>query len=610
LDELRNTATHGRVTDRAFLFASLREAGTVLLESSRPDEHNTDHLLFTAPVATLTAQTLDDIPELFRQLEHHRSLGRWAAGYLSYECGYHFEQIVPAYQPAGPAPLIWFGIYDSPLAVDPGLLDSDPQPPHVPVRGAQFTISKEEYHRSVEKIRTYIENGDTYQVNFTDRFEFTHSGDFRELYRSLRQKQHVPFSALLNTGTQQILSFSPELFFRLENGVITVKPMKGTVKRRRIGEEDRQLAEWLKNDEKNRSENLMIVDLLRNDIGRICESGTVQVSEMYAVERYETVLQMTSTVRGTVKNDVTSYEVFRALFPCGSVTGAPKIRTMQIIREMEQHDRWVYCGAIGFIAPEGRSVFSVAIRTVTMNGASGTMGVGSGIVHDSDPSAEFEECRLKAAFLLNDDPGFHLLETMLWNGDFVLLEGHLERLRSSADYFQIPYSEPAIRAALQESASQFGEDVRYRIRLLLSRNGTPTVTSTAYTSPLLDTVAVADERTDSSDRFLYHKTTNRALYERYRMMAEKKGLADYIFLNERGEVTEGSVTNLFIESGGRFYTPPLSCGVLPGVFRARVLAKDVRASERVITLDDLRSAEAIYLCNSVRGWQKVTLADE
>ncbi|NUN70463.1 MAG: aminodeoxychorismate synthase component I [Bacteroidetes bacterium] len=601
--------THGRVTDRAFLFASLREAGTVLLESSRTDEDNTGQLLFTRPIATLTAHSLEEIPELFRQLDHHRSLGRWAAGYLAYECGYHFEQVVPDHQHTGPLPLIWFGIYEAPLAVEPGLLESD-SVPAAPIRNVRFSMDQETYRSRVERIRTYITEGDTYQVNFTGSYHFSFDGDFRELYNSLRRKQHVPYSALLNTGTAQILSFSPELFFRADKDSITVRPMKGTVKRGRTNDEDRQMAEWLANDPKNRSENLMIVDLLRNDIGRLCSAGSVQVPEMYHVERYETVLQMTSTVRGALRPDITSHDLFRALFPCGSVTGAPKIRTMQIIRELEQQDRGVYCGAIGYIAPEGRSVFSVAIRTVTLTGTEGTMGVGSGIVHDSNADAEFEECRLKAAFLLQEEPKFHLLETMLWNGDFVLLDGHLERLRASADYFRIPYDDAAVRTALQDEASRFDTTLRYRIRLLLSRTGLPTVTAAVYTAPLLETAAIADERTDSSDRFLYHKTTHRELYERYRMMAEKKGLADYIFLNERGEVTEGSVTNLFIEAGGKFYTPPLSCGVLPGVFRARILEKDRRASERIITLDDLRNAEAIYLCNSVRGWQKVTLSEE
>lgn len=610
MDELRNTETHGRVTDRALLFAALRETGSVLLESSRPDAQNTHHLLFTAPIAILTAQRLDEIPELFRQLEHHRSLGHWAAGYVGYECGYHFEQIVPDYRHTGPLPLLWFGIYQSPLTVDPGALDAAPLSDGVTIRDPRFTIGREEYHAAVAKLRTYIENGDTYQVNFTDRYEFSFNGDHRELYRSLRRKQHVPYSALLNMGDAQLLSFSPELFFRTDGSDITVRPMKGTVKRGRTADEDRQLAEWLQNDAKNRSENLMIVDLLRNDIGRICTAGSVQVPEMYTIEQYETVLQMTSTVRGTLKPDTSLYELFRALFPCGSVTGAPKIRTMQIIRETERHDRGPYCGAIGYIAPERRAVFSVAIRTLTLTGTAGTMGVGSGIVHDSDAAAEYDECRLKAAFLLNDDPKFHLLETLLWNGDFVLLDGHLDRLRSSAEYFQFPFRIQDVQVALTNEAVQFDTSLRYRIRLLLDRNGVPTVTSTVYTAPSFDRVELADERTDSNDRFLYHKTTNRALYERHRMMAEKKGLADYIFLNERGELTEGSVTNVFIESGGKFYTPPLSCGVLPGVFRARVLAKDVRASERVITLDDLRSAEAIYLCNSVRGWVKVTLSEE
>lgn len=597
------------MTDRAVLFSVLQEPGTVLLESSRTDAQNTQHLLFRSPRIILTARSAEEIPSVLADVDRHRSEGRWAAGFVSYEAGYHFEPKLVPYDATVEVPLVWFGIYEAPLSVDPALLESITPDPATTIRDARFAISPDDYRSAVDRLQRYILDGDTYQVNFTDRFEFSLKGDARELYFLLRRKQHVPYSAFIQTGDAQILSFSPELFFRRDGSQLTVKPMKGTKQRGRNNEEDREFAVWLQQDEKNRSENLMIVDLLRNDIGRLCESGSVRVPELYAVEKYETVLQMTSTVTGTLRSGVDTASLFGALFPCGSVTGAPKIRTMQIIRETERHPRGVYCGAIGFLVPDDRAVFSVAIRTITLHGAEGAMGVGSGIVHDSVAENEYQECLWKAAFLLNDEPMFHLLETILWNGDFVLLEGHLARLRASAEYFRIPYSADSVHSALQEQAAQFDTTIRYRLRLLLSRTGAVTVSATAYTAPQLDTVRIADERTDSTDRFLYHKTTHRALYERYRMMAEKNGIADYLFVNERGEVSEGSVTNIFIETGGRFYTPLLSCGVLPGVFRARVLEKDRRASERIITLDDLRTADAIYLCNSVRGWVKVTLSE-
>lgn len=609
MDNTVNNAEHGHSGDRAFLFSSLHQPGTILLESSRRDPHNTNHYLFHTPLETLSALTVDEIPELFRRIEHHRSLGHWIAGYAGYECGYHFESIVPSFVQQETLPLAWFGIYAEPMSVDSAALDDmNGSVPTAPVEPG-LSIPKEDYVRMIERLKNYIVNGDTYQVNFTDRFEFGITGDPRDLYLALRSKQHVPFSAYLNLGDTQVLSFSPELFFRIEEDIITTKPMKGTCKRGKTNDEDRRLSEWLQHDEKNRSENLMIVDLLRNDIGRICQNGSVTVRDMYAIERFETVLQMTSTVIGKLRPQLTYYEIFKALFPCGSVTGAPKIRTMQIIHETEQHPRGVYCGAIGYIAPDDRSVFSVAIRTVTVKNNGGIMGVGSGIVYDSDPETEYDECRLKAAFLLNELPEFHLLETILWNGAYSLLELHLARLQSSAEYFQIPCPLQKITELLQSATGSFRDGISYRVRLLLSRRGDPSVEPSEYTPPSVDTIRISPERTDSGDRFLYHKTTHRQLYDRYSKSAAEEGLADYLFLNERNEITEGSVTNIFIEQNGLLITPPLHCGILPGVYRNEVLRTNPQSVEKIITVDDVRGAEALYLCNSLRGWTKVTLSE-
>ncbi|MBP6673521.1 MAG: chorismate-binding protein, partial [Bacteroidetes bacterium] len=373
---------------------------------------------------------------------------------------------------------------------------------------------------------------------------------------------------------------------------------------------DAALSEWLRNDEKNRSENLMIVDLLRNDIGRICESGSVNVKDMYSVERYETVLQMTSTVEGTLKENVTAVELFRSLFPCGSVTGAPKIRTMQIIHETERHPRGVYCGAIGYISPENESVFNVAIRTLQLTGNNGVMGVGSGIVHDSEPQQEFDECRLKAAFLLQPHNDFQLLETVLWSHGYTFLEEHMRRLTDSADYWDIPFDAERTSEMLRLTERAFDHQKKYRLRLLISKDGRPTIEAEELTiAPIDFTVRIAPDRVDSTDRFLYHKTTYRELYNRYQKKASAGSIADYLFLNERNEVTEGSIHNLFIEKNGLLITPPLTCGVLAGIYRNDVLRTNPTAVERVLTVEDLRTADAIFLCNSVRGWRKVTLSE-
>ncbi|MDD8019332.1 MAG: bifunctional anthranilate synthase component I family protein/class IV aminotransferase, partial [Bacteroidota bacterium] len=388
------------------------------------------------------------------------------------------------------------------------------------------------------------------------------------------------------------------------------KPMKGTSKRGRTSDEDRQLSQWLHLDEKNRSENLMIVDLLRNDVGRICETGTVKVSDMFAVEQYDTILQMTSTISGEIKNSVRNYDIFKSLFPCGSVTGAPKIRTMQIIHELEQHQRGVYCGAIGYFAPPNEATFSVSIRTIEMNGNSskGTMGVGSGIVFDSNSEKELEECLLKANFLLQEHTKFQLLETMLWQNGYTFLSEHVGRMKQSADFFSFPLDVSNLNNALEKSERAFTAGKKYRVRLVLSKNGEFSLTS----SELIDTkispvIRIADKKTNSNDRFLFHKTTRRELYTAYSQKASKENIFDYIFLNERNEITEGSFTSLFIEKDGKLFTPPIACGLLNGVYRQHILMTNPSASQKVLFLDDLRTADGLFLCNSIRGWQSVTL---
>ncbi|MFA6438924.1 MAG: aminodeoxychorismate synthase component I [Bacteriovoracaceae bacterium] len=609
MDNRNDTLQHGQSPDRAFLFSHLQTPGTVLLESSRQDPQNKKHFLFYSPVEILTAYQLEEIPDLFVRIEQHRAQGHWIAGYVAYECGYHFDTILPSYTNSGSLPLVWFGVYTAPTEAGSRILDEIAAEKLDDVMNPLLSIGKDEYHATVHTLKNYIADGDTYQVNFTDRFEFSFKNDPRDLYFSLRRKQHVPFGAFLNLGSAQILSFSPELFFRREGSSIITKPMKGTYRRGRNSEEDQRFSNWLKNDEKNRSENLMIVDLLRNDIGRICEIGSVEVKDMYAIERYETVLQMTSTVTGRLMSGVSYYEIFRALFPCGSVTGAPKIRTMQIINKLERLPRGVYCGAIGYIAPDDRSVFNVAIRTVTISDQHGVMGVGSGIVYDSEPEIEYDECRLKGAFLLNEQPEFQLFETILWNREYTFLDRHLERMSGSAEYFQIPYLAEVIKDVLRAAERTFQQNILYRVRVLLSRTGIPTLEAKEYSLPLTSIIKIAEERTDSSNIFLYHKTTNRTLYEKYRKKATEEGIADYLFLNERNEITEGSISNIFVENKRLLSTPPVHSGVLPGVFRNEVLRTNSLVAEKIINIDDLRKADALYLCNSLRGWSKVTLSE-
>ncbi|MHB1049352.1 MAG: aminodeoxychorismate synthase component I [Bacteroidota bacterium] len=609
MDKSGLTKQHGPSIDRAVLFSALQQPFTILLESSRRDEFNTANYLFRDPIEVFRAYSLEEIPDIFHRIESALSRQQWIAGYIGYESGYHFEYVVQDAGKPAKLPLLTMCVYNAPTSIPAGMLDDDEYDSPA-FSNLHFSISETAYRSAIDRIKNYIENGDTYQVNFTDRVEFDCSGSAVDFYRALRKKQHVPYGAFINLGETQILSFSPELFFRRHGSTITAKPMKGTAKRGKTLREDRELSDWLRNDEKNRSENLMIVDLLRNDLGRICSAGSVDVSDMYAVEKLETVLQMTSTVSGRLRDDIRYYDIFRSLFPCGSVTGAPKIRTMQIIHELEQHPRGVYCGAIGFISPHGESVFSVAIRTLVVNGNRGVMGVGSGIVYDSDPVKEYEECLLKTRFITHPLNRFDLLETILWDKEYIFLEEHFSRLRDSAEYFGYPFDRTAILTHLNIAAQKFSAGNTYRIRLLVGSDGVPrTETAVLGVKTNSDVIRIAEEHTDSSDRFLYHKTTFRELYNRYRKRADEERIADYIFLNERNEITEGCITNIFIEKNGRLYTPPLSSGTLNGIYRQHMLSTVKNAQEKILTLDDVRHADEVYICNSVRGMQKVALSE-
>jgi para-aminobenzoate synthetase/4-amino-4-deoxychorismate lyase len=392
--------------------------------------------------------------------------------------------------------------------------------------------------------------------------------------------------------------------------------MKGTGPRGRTTQEDRTLASWLQNDPKNRSENVMIVDLLRNDLGRICNFGSVRASNLFAVERHPTLFQLTSTVTGELRPEVDFQQIFRALFPCGSVTGAPKVRAMQLLADLETHPRGVYTGAIGFFSPQ-QSVFNVAIRTLDLDGQSGVMGVGSGIVIDSDPAAEFEECLLKSQFLTRpsspSQERFSLIETLLWQGEFALIELHLDRLEDSAAYFGFPCGRAEVHAALLAQAGAFPSGQPRKVRMLLDRDGRLQIAAEPLppsAPPLPLRVRIAPQRTDPQDRMLFHKTNCRRLYTEALLAASKQGFDDALFLNLHGEVTEGAIHNIFIEKAGRWFTPPVQCGLLAGVQRRHLLASRPDIEERTLSLPDLRQADAIYLSNAVRGLRPATIVWE
>lgn len=602
----------------------------VFLETCRFSEGNTRSLLFTNPVCWIECAEAGDPEEFLQRVEDFRLRGYVLAGWFAYEFGYLLEPALShcSWPNRTNTILARLGVFEQVLVFDheQGKFSGGERWPeggnghqsNCAIDDLHTNISEQEFLADVETIQEYIRAGDTYQVNYTLNLDFSFTGSVALLYRQLRRNQSVAYAGWLRCGNQDILSFSPELFFSVHSGMVRVCPMKGTMKRGRTRDEDVQQAEKLCGDAKSRSENVMIVDLLRNDLARLLHEsggGRVHVRSLFDVECYESLLQMTSTIEGIplVPRSSTLVDMLKALFPCGSVTGAPKIRTMEIIRELEKRPRGVYCGAIGYC---GRDImcFNVPIRTLTLTGGKGSMGVGAGIVHDSEPRSEWRECLLKGRFLTRPQPEFQLIETLCWQPDagYVLLQEHLERLADSANYFFFRCAIDDIGCRLRKAEEEFSHQTM-RVRLLLQKDGRMDLQSFPLqniTSSVehLPRVAFSNRRTDAADVFLYHKTTVRGIYDQERERAVHNGLYEVLFINTREEVTEGAISNLFAEVDGIMYTPPVSCGLLAGTYR-RFQLDGGRAVERVLTVDDVAGADALYVANSMRGLVRVRLVD-
>jgi para-aminobenzoate synthetase/4-amino-4-deoxychorismate lyase len=578
--------------------------GTVLLHDTL-NPHG-ENLLFAAPRDILVAHDAGEARAALAQLEAARDRGMWAAGFLAYELGFAFEErLHRLLATSSQTPLLWLGLYDAPqrLTADQTerYLADTVGAPSGKALDIVPSVDPERYRTAFDRVQSLIAAGDTYQVNLTFKARFRLEGDPVALYRDLVRQQPVAYGALINTGAQWILSRSPELFVASRGDVLSARPMKGTLKRGRTVAEDEAGRTALAADDKNRAENLMIVDLLRNDLGRIAEIGSVKVTDLFTVETYRTLHTMTSGITARRRPGVTTTDLLANLFPCGSITGAPKLRAMEIIAEVEAGPRGVYTGSIGYFAPDGDVMLNVAIRTAVIdNHGHGEIGIGGGIVADSTAEDEYREALLKMAFFANPTPKVTLIETMLWDrqGGFALLDRHLDRLAASANYFGLTFDRPATVALLHAQA--FEAD-RMRVRLTLDDAG-PAVTAVPLPpNPAVFRFAIAPERLDSDSIWLAHKTTNRAFYDEPRVRAhDAHGVDEVVFRNERGELTEGSISNLFVERDGMLLTPPLSSGLLPGTLRAELIASG-KAVEQVLTLDDLEAAGAIWLGNSVRG---------
>jgi len=580
----------------------------VLLDNSSGDGGRS--LLFLDPVEVIETDDPVEIAAAITRLETALKNGFHLAGYLAYELGYVLEPKLSALMPNHRrVPLLWFGVYRQPLEMTSkevaDWLDTHTLSHSYAFTNVSLAWDKTSYVQRFDRVAEKIRAGDIYQLNLTFKARFDLSGSPLAFYRDMRQRQRVAYGAIVDTGNATVLSASPELFIEQHERVIETRPMKGTAPRAGRLDEDAEQRRRLSTDVKQRAENLMIVDLMRNDLGRISETGSVSVTDLFTVETFRTLHQMTSGVKATLKTDIGLYEILKAIFPPGSVTGAPKIRAMELIHAYEDEARGVYCGAIGTLSPSGDALFNVAIRTpVVFRDGSGEMGIGSGVVYDSEGAKEYDECLLKLKFLTDPPKSFELIETLLYDADngYILLDRHTERLGASATYFGFPFDPGKVRAELDAAiAARRGE--RLRVRLLLAEDGRITVTSVPQPPPTGAPMrfVVSPTPLKSSDPFLYHKTTRRELYDsEWQQFHDTRGADEVIYLNEAGELTEGSRTTIFIERDGVLLTPRLDAGLLPGTLRADLLASG-RAREARLTLADLESADAIYLGNSVRG---------
>lgn len=552
--------------------------------------------LFSRPHKVVRADAADQIAPALAELRAATSAGNHVAGYLAYEAASAFEPRIAAHL-AGPAPqpLLWFGVFAKSEMID---LDKDARRPAF-VRDVCARITEKDYAQAIAQIQKLIAAGDIYQANYTFDADIDFEGHPLDLFLHLRARQRAPYAALIHHDKRWILSFSPELFFEIRNGKISAKPMKGTAPRGSDQQDDESLRLALQQDSKNRAENLMITDLLRNDLARVARAGSVEVPALFHVESYPTVHQMTSTITADLAADKDIFDALAALFPCGSVTGAPKIRAMEVIGAIEQRPRGLYTGSIGHITPEGEGCFNVVIRTLeTTDGSQrARMGLGSGIVADSVAQAEWRECLEKAQFLTTSVSGFDLIETMRCEPDvgIVHLKAHLARLAASAARFGMDCDMHKIRNHLAMAIA--GARTPRRVRLLLGRRGGVSVES----QPLAPNpqgpvgVKIVPLPVPVQDLRLRHKTTDRSFYDSARTAS---GAFEVIFLRPDGFLTEGSFTNIFLPQGERLATPPASDSLLPGILRGHLLAQG-RAFEQRLRPEDL--AGGFQIGNALRG---------
>lgn len=561
-------------------------------------------LWFQDPVAVLAAHDSDQVLTVVRRAEQAAGQGLWVVLMVAYEAAPAFDTALTVHDP-GAFPLAWAALYRSPAGREP------PRPPGgYSLSPWRAGVDQGAYEAAIAAIHAHLRQGETYQVNYTMPYTASFQGDSLGWFQAAARRQEAGYQAWLGMDGFDVLCFSPELFFSRQGDFLATRPMKGTMARGRFTAEDESQARRLAASAKDRAENVMIVDLVRNDLGRVAQAGSVQVRDLFQVETYGTLLQMTSTITARARPGVDLEALFQALFPCGSVTGAPKVATMRIIARLEQGPRRAYCGAVGLIPPGRDCEFCVPIRTVILDRRAGcgqaqaVFQVGGGVTHDSSARGEYEECGLKMRFLSRDEPDFRLLESLLLkDGEFFLLDEHLLRLKDSAQYFAFALDLDRVGKALAGIGKERPKGL-HKVRLLMDRAGMVAVEAQELSQgwPAQVSVRMAKDRVDSSDPYLFHKTTRRSTYER--MLAANPGADDVVLVNERGEVTETCSSNVVARVGGRLVTPPRECGLLAGTFRGHLLARGV-IEERLLSVEEFLAAPRKWLINSVRRWRLV-----
>ena len=551
-----------------------------------------ERYIFTQPIRELKTRDLAEVTNLLAQVESYQEQGYYVVGYVSYEAAPAFEEKLAVHKaPLLGEYLLYFTVHDS---VETSSIPLTYEEVDLPSNWQEIT-SAEDYEKAIAQIHHHLRQGDTYQVNYTVQLKQNLSANPFTIYNRMVVEQEAGYNAYVEHDDMAVISMSPELFFEQNDRELTTRPMKGTTQRGVTDQEDLAQASWLEQDPKNRSENMMIVDLLRNDMNRISEVGSEHVERLCQVEQYSTVWQMTSTIKSQLRPDVDLVEIFRSLFPCGSITGAPKIATMEIIKNLEPQPRGVYCGTIGLLLPNGRRIFNVAIRTIQLHQEKAIYGVGGGITWDSTWESEYREVHQKAAVLYRKQARFQLITTGKISQKQLLFEDkHLERLTKASRYFAFPFDPEDLRQKIEEECQVCDSHQDYRLRISLSKSGEIELSRQILTSlsPSFCKAKLCLQEADLNQSFTYFKTTHRPHLS--------LGEQEIIYHNVAGELLETSIGNLVLKINGKLYTPPIRLGILPGIYRQHLLETG-QVEEKVLTVPDLDQAETIYGCNAVRG---------